>query len=327
MTKKNVQVLAAIVVGLVLMLAILETGDDTGTVPGGGRLLADLAPVANDVTEVTVAGADGSTTLARSESGWVVTDRHDYPADVGKLRQLVVALADATIVEAKTANPENHDRLGLVAPDEGGSGTRIVLAGDGFSHAVILGDTAQGDFRYARRAGEVQTYLVDRDPETPADPTEWLAADLVDIGADRVRRVSTTHADGETIVIEKETEEATNFVVRDVPEGRELSYAAVGNGIGAALASLELDDVRPAAEGEPDTTTVFETFDGHTITARVTTTDDATWVAFAAEPDVGGLNDRTAGWEYRVPEFKKNLLVRRWPDLLKAETTEAPSSD
>ena len=327
MTKKNVQVLAAIVVGLVLMLAILETGDDTGMRGGGERLLADLEPIANDVTQVTIADADGSTTLARNDSGWVVTDRHDYPADLGKLRQLVVALADATIVEAKTANPENHDRLGLVAPDEGGSGTRVVLAGDGFSHEVVLGDTAQGDYRYARRAAEDQTYLVDRDPDAPADATEWLAADLVDIGADRVRRVSITHADGETIVIEKDSEDATNFTVRDVPEGRELSYAAVGNGVGAALANLRLEDVRPATGGEADTTTVFETFDGHTVTARVFSDDAGAWVSLSAEPDIEGLNERVAGWEYRFPEFKKNLLVRRWADLLKAETPPAPASD
>lgn len=320
MTSRNVQLLTAVVVGLLFLVFVLNTGDDD-TTTGRTPFLPGFAAQAGKVDRIQIPRAPGETgmTIRRHNDRWALSTRDGYPADVSKLAALVTALAEASVIEEKTSNPELYERLGLDDPEDGGSGIKVVISGEGFAWPIILGDSAQGNYRYARVADKPGSYLIDRNPDVPTDFPDWLDADIIDIGADSIRRVTITHADGETIVVEKDTQEQSDFTVLDVPEGRELSYASVGNGIGGALANLDLDDVRASRNGDIGSTVAFETWDGATITATVVNDADVAWVSFAAEPNVDGLNEIVTGWQYRLPEFKSNLLSRRWEDLLKAE--------
>jgi hypothetical protein len=330
MTRRTVQALVAIVIGLVLLLVVLQRDDRDDAVMGSRLLLPSVRDAANDVDEITIARpGDDAATLQRVDDGWRIAERDGYPADVGRLRSLVVALAEARIVETKTANPDYYDRLGVGDPDDGGTGTKVTLDGPGFTHAVIIGDAARGEYRYARIPGEAASYLVDRNPDLPADPGGWLAPDIVDIDSGDVRRVTITHADGGTIVIEKTDATQTDFDVVGVPAGRQLSYPTVGNGVAGALSDLQLDDVRRRAESAAASAAVFETWDGLTVTVTVSVAGDGdeAWLAFEAgaageDPGVAatadGINTRTAGWQYRVPDYKKNLLTRRWEDMLRS---------
>ncbi|MEO0998564.1 MAG: DUF4340 domain-containing protein, partial [Pseudomonadota bacterium] len=346
MTPRTLQLLGAVTAVLIVALIALEFGgrDDSGG--AGDLLLPGFEAVANDVNEVRVTRADDETvTLRRNDGGgWTVAERDDYAADVGELRQLIVALAEATVVEEKTSNPDLYERLGVGDPDAGGKGTVLTLSGPDAEHTVILGDVAQSTHRYARVADQATSYLINTNPSVPASAADWLSGDLIDIGSDEIRRVEIAHADGETLVIEKTEQAQTDFDLVDVPQGRELSYPTVGNGVAGALDSLELDDVRSATETAPQTTTTFRTWDGLTVTAAIVADEDEHWVRLSASADddveaaadtgengdaptaadeagpkpadtAARLNERTAGWEYRLPEFKTNTLQRRWDDM------------
>ena len=327
MNRKAVPVLAAIIAGLLLMLLVLNGKDGRNNV-SGQRLLPDFGAVANDTTMVAIRapGDDEAVTLQRIDGQWLVSNRDNYAADIGKLRQLIIALAEANILEQKTSDPALYERLGVDDPETGGKGTRVTVTGVDFEYAVILGNKTQGKFRYARDVSAAPSYLVDKDPTLPAAADDWLLPDLFDISAQRVQRVSIVHADGETIVIAKDTEEQTDFSVLDIPNGRELSYATVANGIGGALASLKLESVRPRAEAPSTGTTEFLAWDGLTIRADIVTEGDKSWVSFSAatsEPEsasadeAAAINERLGNWQYQLPDYKKNLLLRRWADLLK----------
>jgi stage V sporulation protein SpoVS len=154
-----------------------------------------------------------------------------------------------------------------------------------------------------------------------------LLPEIVNIGAEKVKTVTITHADGETIVVGKSDREQTDFDVSGLPEGRELSYATVGNDIAGALAGLELQDVRASINGAVAATAVYQTWDGLKITTQIIAEDEDAWVTFAAESTVeeSGASDaateiraRVSGWQYRLPDYKKNLLTRRWDDILKS---------
>jgi hypothetical protein len=140
--------------------------------------------------------------------------------------------------------------------------------------------------------------------------------------------VTIRHADGETIAISKEAEEDTGFKVQDIPDGRELSYSTVANGIGGALNDLDLDDVRPAQQVDAAVVTEFETFDGLNITVETIKTDDENWISLAASSadeagdEAADINGRLTGWQYRVADYKANLLMRRWEDILKTDDAD-----
>ncbi|HEX5788066.1 MAG TPA: DUF4340 domain-containing protein [Woeseiaceae bacterium] len=354
MNRRTVVALAGIAAVLVVLLLVLESFD------GGGRdedrrLLPDFAGVANDLEAVRITGADdpAGTTLRKDGDGWVVAERDGYPADTAKLRQLVIALAEAGIVEEKTANPEYYDRLGLGAPGEDGeggegdeesedgedgTGVQVVAEAGGSDTTVIFGDTAQGDNRYARTPASPQTYLVDRNPAIPVVPGEWLEAELADIAAGDMRRVRIEHADGESIQLEKADPAAVNFEVLNVPEGRELSYASVGDGIAGALSTLELEDVRRATDAMATTTTVYETFDGLVVTVEAIEVplpgaDDAPDAPVAPEaPDAPAPEDEeVTGEEADASEADAEPTTETWLRFTAsvAEGTTAPveSSD
>jgi hypothetical protein len=197
----------------------------------------------------------------------------------------------------------------------------VTAAAGDVSHAVIFGTTAQGDYRYARVAGEDQSWLIDQNPDIPATVGSWLESDIIDIDASRIKAVSVLHPDGEAIQIDKFAEEDTDFRVTDIPDGRELSYSTVANGIGGALNDLDLDDVRAALPAEEAVTTEFRTFDGLTIVARTIRVDDENWISFelsgADSEEATKLRSRIDGWQYKVADYKANLLTRRWEDILK----------
>ena len=83
------------------------------------RVIAALEDRVNDVASVVIQSGTESVTLARKGADWTVAEMGNYPANAGKIRSLILALRDARVVEAKTANKERFHKLGLDEPDVG----------------------------------------------------------------------------------------------------------------------------------------------------------------------------------------------------------------
>ncbi len=290
MSQRTVIALAA---ALVVLLALVLFGQRRATAPSqtDAMLLPNLEAALGDLERVTIVKANGETvaTLEKGAEDWVVADKHGYTANTTKLRQALTALAEARIVEQKTANPELYDRLGV--EDVSGAdaaGISVELTAPGVTlPTVILGNAEGSSYRYARRAGEAQSYLIDRNPDVPRVAAQWLDSRIVDVRGDRVREVTITHPDGEVVHISKDSEELANFEVADVPEGRELSYPGVANVIGNALRELSLEDVEPNADTPPEDATIVEyrTFDGLVVRVTGTESEDASWISLEASVD------------------------------------------
>lgn len=345
-----VVVIAAVCVGLAI-IGQNRSALDTNT---GAMLLPGLMNSLNDVERIVVsrAGSETVATLTRNDTGWAVVEKDGYPADVSKIRSALVALAEARILEEKTADEAFYSRLGVESIDlESASGTAITIDATGApSRVLILGDTVNDSHRYARRGDEPRSFLIDRNPEIFRSATQWLIPDIVDVRGTRVQRVTITHPDDERLVISKASPDQANFAVADVPEGRELLYPGVANLIGNGLRELQLDDV---AKDEPTAAdpvvAEFHTFDGLVVTMSGRTgADGKSWLTFAARfdsqqavefasapveddpaatdngdprpdprADAQAINARVAGWRYSIPAHQFEQLTRRQADLLR----------
>jgi hypothetical protein len=248
----STRTVAVFVAALVALLALVFFGQRSGTQTrdSGTALVPDLDVALGSIERVTVVKANNETvaTLEKRPQSWVVADKHGYVANATKLRQALAALGEAQILEQKTANAELYDRLGVedvAAADAAGISVSFTAPGPELP-TIILGNAEGGRYRYARRAGEAQSYLIDRNPDVPRAAAQWVESLIVDIRGDRVREVTITHADGEVVRLSKDSSELANFDVADVPEGRELSYPGVANVVGNALRELNLEDVEPA---------------------------------------------------------------------------------
>jgi hypothetical protein len=89
--------------------------------PHGTALLPSLAGELNTVTALSVrrGSATPTVTVHRQGGHWTVAERGDYPADVSKLRKLLLALSDAKVIEQKTSNPASFPVIGVEDPEIG----------------------------------------------------------------------------------------------------------------------------------------------------------------------------------------------------------------
>jgi hypothetical protein len=351
MSQRTVAILAA---ALVLLLALVIFGQRASKPVGtGSALVPDLAAALADLERVTVVKANGETvaTLEKRPDNWVVADKSGYVANAAKLRQALTALSEAKILEQKTANPELYGRLGVEdITAANAAGVSIALTAQGHElPTIILGNAEGSKYRYARRAGEAQSYLIDRNPDVPRAAAQWVDSVIVDVRGDRVREVTITHADGEIVHLSKASSELANFDVAGVPKGRELSYPGVANVIGNALRELNLEDVESAsAQPEQPTVVEYRTFDGLVVRVTGSKRGDEDWIMLeasvdaaqaataappaapaegaaasttpAADPNAEAqrINAKASGWRYKIAGFQYDQMTRRMADLLKA---------
>ncbi|MFP6830108.1 MAG: DUF4340 domain-containing protein [Gammaproteobacteria bacterium] len=332
--------------GALIILAILAMIGQRGQQPqtqSGNMFLPGLLESLDDVRRVEIVGAgeERLATLERNDSGWTVLERGGYPADLTKTRHALLSLAETQILEAKTANPALHDRLGLEAiTSDTAGGIAVELIGPAEPVRIIVGD-AEGDYqRYVRRQGEDQTYLINRDPELATSAVDWLDTAIVNVDGERIQHVTVSRSDGEPLIVSKAVRGQANFTVENIPEGRKIRYDSIANVMGNILESLTLDDVEPLTETTDEViVTEFRTFDGLVITARSLERDDSAWASFAAAVDptlppeseqtradaaveATEINERVQGWRYQIATYKFDQLTREIADLLQDVETE-----
>jgi len=163
---------------LIIVAGVWLAGRESSTGPGvgTGALYPGLKEELNAVNAIRLykAGDARVVELVRKDDVWKVSERDNYPADDGKLRKLLIAIADAKTAEQKTADPQQYATLGV--EDTKGSGAtslRIELVGTQKPVDLIVGKEAVGGrANYVRRAGEPQSWLIDTtiDTERPSSP-------------------------------------------------------------------------------------------------------------------------------------------------------------
>ncbi|MEO8011441.1 MAG: DUF4340 domain-containing protein [Dokdonella sp.] len=215
-------------------------------------LVSDLRERINDVEkiELTIANNQTAVTLERSEAGWKVAQRGGYPADVGKLRDFLLTVADASLLEQKTSNRDRYADLGVEEVSvPSAKGVLVDIAGLGQPTRFIVGTVnSQGGGTFVRRSDEAQSWLAKGTLSPEKNPADWLIKDLANIPADRIASFTLTRADGQIVRAIKKAPGDARFDVIGVPKGRELSSEFVANGLGAVMSELKIEDVLPGRE-------------------------------------------------------------------------------
>lgn len=343
MNRRSLAWLVGVLAVLAVLAGVALRGQRDAT-PAEGPFLPGFRDDLNAISRIVITGP-GNTAIATLERGadrWTVAGRNNYPADVGRIRKNLLALAEARIVEEKTSNPDFYERLGvqdLSSPSAGG--VQLTITGGKLPVDLIVGlaQTGAPDLTYVRRAGEPASWLVAAQFDIAKKGGEWLDRALTDIPAERIESVTIDHPGIETLRISRAPAPAkpgadatpapeglVDFLVAGIPAGRELSYPGVANGVASALADLQLEDVQTRAAlgadpGKPIVAT-FATTDGLVVEASAWRLPDGTRVTFSAsgkgeaEKEAADLNARLGGWVYTLPSYKTEQLTRRLPELL-----------
>src|SRR5690242_4133513 len=234
---------AAIIALLAAVLINSSKKPQSDTTAQAQRVLPELHGHVNDVNAITLTGADNKVlaTLKRGADGWTVAEKANYPADVAKIREFLIKLDQATLIEQKTSNDKRYADLGVDdVSAKDAKGVQVELAGLEKPLKLIIGNFngGGGGGTFVRRAGDPQSWLANGNLQVAKNTADWEKRDLTDIAATRLQSVTLTNTDGKVLKVSKDQRSDTNFKVNDVPAGREVSSDFVANSLGSVLANL-----------------------------------------------------------------------------------------
>jgi hypothetical protein len=293
----------------------------------GAPLFPTLAPELDSVTEVSITkgAAAPAVTLRKSGDHWSVAQRADYPADVAKLRRLLISLGDAKVVEEKTSDPANYSIIGVEDPAKtGASGSEIsVVARDG-THSVIVGKPV-GEGTFVRRAAETKSYEVEPAISVDAEPHSWIATQLIDVPSSSIESVELKPASGPGYVLHRLKPKEDDFALDKVPAGRKaLDAKALGPSV-STLSGLTAEDVADAKDidfGQP-TQAIFTLADGNVITLNGTAAGDKRWIEVQSSKDAA-LSQKTANRAFELAVYRYDAIFRPLDQLLVPKETKPP---
>jgi hypothetical protein len=240
------------------------------TAQAAGEVLPGLAERVNDVTRISLSGPGQKpiATLEKGDARWTLKEKGGYPADAGKVREFLLKLSQARLVEPKTTNEQRYAEIGvgdIAAADA--KGVLVVLDGLPQPAQLIVGImNPRSDATYVRRVGDKQSWLAKGSLVPDKTAANWLDKSVTDIPAARVREVVWSRPGGKPARLFKNQPTDTHYALADLPKGRELASDFATNTQATVLAGLNFDDVvaaeaAPPADGKVYRAT-FTSFDG-----------------------------------------------------------------
>jgi hypothetical protein len=305
--------------------------------PHGTALLPTLSRELNSVSALTVRkGAAAPVTVHKQGEAWTVAERADYPADVPKLKKLLLALSDAKIREEKTSNPDSYAIIGVEDPSQpGATGTQIELTAQNGKQALIVGKSA-GEGTFVRRAGEKTSYIVEPGISVEAEPRYWIDTRLLDIPTDKIQSIESKPASGAAYSVHRVAANPPaaeppaapvpdKFVLDGVPSGRQAADSQTLAPSPAHFSNLSVEDVVPAGDidfSKPSTVTVTLA-DGGVITFTGAVIGDKRWVKVAAPKDAA-LSAKANGRAFEMASYRYDGIFRPLELLLVPKPAPPP---
>src|SRR3984893_14204215 len=190
MQRRGLILLAAATLVLVALAVVaIATGDRTVSraAPGAAALPA-LAGNLGEVASVGLKRSGLELTFVRDGDGWLVVEKGNYPAAAGKVRQIVLGMADLALVEPKTQKADLYPRLEVDDPGKGKSTVVALKDKSGAALAeMIIGKRrydrlgAGNDGVYIRKPGDTQAWLARGSLEFSDQLSSWLDRRVLDL--------------------------------------------------------------------------------------------------------------------------------------------------
>jgi hypothetical protein len=265
--KTKTLILLVIVLGILVgagILIIRQKAPEPNEGKMGAQLLEKLP--ANRIASIIIKSSDDSVSLVKKEGQWVVKTRFDYPADFGKITDLVRRVKDIKIGRKFRSSEDTLRRLSLKDPDDPDApkdqkGVRVYFKDKKYITLtnILLGKTRMRgeertfpDGQYLMLGQESEIYLIDKhflslDKESSA----WLEKHLVKVGENEIKRIVCKSADGkQRRWLFERPDKGKDLESVDIPSNRIIEKSALRRLTGA-LSSLRLEDVvKPLDDSE-----------------------------------------------------------------------------
>ncbi len=189
MTQRNLVILLVVMV-VCSGLFYLSQPQSNNRSAEGEKLFADVD--GEKIKKIKIEQGKEVLEIELHEGKWGLPARAHYPADLGKIKALILKLFDLAPDQRITENAENFEKLGVSEKSIAEGRTRLTLLdGSGGELAKLyLGEsrkpkgdmpTMGGGGQYVRREGSKIAYLVGESISVPTAVSNWLSADLLNV--------------------------------------------------------------------------------------------------------------------------------------------------
>ncbi|WP_395647457.1 DUF4340 domain-containing protein [Terricaulis sp.] len=298
-----------------------------------GPVVPGLSESIGGAQRIIVTTADATYRIEKTERGWAMRDRGDYPVLASRLQQLTDGLEQLHFQRRMTSDASKHERLGVTDPRQGGRGIMVQVEDGRGALLVNLIFGVETSGTYVRRPDDDQTWAV-REGETHLPPfrdvASWLDLRPLDMEAAQLARVEIQPTVGRAYILGRDTAQAGFGIVS--PPVQPLAQSSVQE-VAEKLTQLSPIDVQPAPaiQGPARARVRATTFEGIAIEAELIDADGKTWVklvARAATPEQEqaalAINTRVAGWAYALSTEEAAALAPPLSDLLPGVAAPAP---
>jgi hypothetical protein len=384
MNSRQLLIAAVVLVVLVLLGIHAVRRHDSGWTVSPEAVRTEMLPEldVNRVARIALAVNDQTTVLARSDEGWKVESLSNYPADFDKISGGLVELSRLRVAQHIKAGPSQYGRLQLEKPGQGSNAglflelfdaanerlAGVLLGKEHFpkeenpAAAMFGGTEPDGRFLRLDSEGQAPVLVSQTLGMFSPKPEDWM--DKSFIRPEKVRSISlqTLYPENDWI-IERETE-AGSFVLRDIPDGKEVEAMKIDS-ITSGIRYLSFQSPLPSSTPDEKTgldqadTLIIKTFEEFTYVLQIASKDKKCYLRIhevscildgerkAAENEVAEDKERLdrefsenrarlkgkmekeksfEKWLYEVPNAKYETLVIPKADLVKDKKVEEKKS-
>lgn len=292
-----------------------------------GPVVPGLEETISGAQRVTIVSQEASYRIERTQRGWAMRDRDDYPVLPARLAQLTEGLEGLRYTRRMTSDASKHERLGVTDPRQGGRGILVQIE-DGRGALLvnlILGVETNG--LYVRQPDNDQTWAAEGELPPLRDVATWMALQPLSLPAERLARVEIMPAEGRAYILARDAADQPWRIAAPALAGLPQVIAMTAQ----HLTQLSPSDVRtaPAIQGAPSARVRARTFDGVIIDAELIPSDGRTWVKMVAraetpeqEPAALAINNESAAWAYALTSEDVQALA---PPLAQLVPSAAPA--
>jgi len=291
-----------------------------------GPVVPRLEETIAGAQRIVVTSSEATYRIERTQRGWAMRDRGDYPVRAARLAQLTEGLQALRFTRRMTNDASKHERLGVGDPRQGGRGV-LVQVEDGQGALLvnlILGVEPTG--LYVRRPDGDQTWAAEGELPPLRDVASWLDLQPIEMNPERLARVEVAPAIGRAYVLARDSADQDWRIAS--PPLAALAQTSVG-AAAERITQLSPTDVQPAPaiQGDAIARVRATTFDGLTIDAEIIPSDGHNWLKLVAragaeqttpelESAALAINDRVAGWAYALSDLDLEGFAPPLADLI-----------
>lgn len=285
-------------------------------------LLPELASQADSISHIKIEMANATWILEKkADKKWFIENKAALEVKLSWLRALISGLAEMTVLEPKTQNPNAYSTIHVDVPtlpdSEGIQVQGFAKAGDEPLFNIVLGKrqarptNPEVELIFVRPVDDSQSYLVEGTLPESFDLSDILVSNVFGFQKEKIKHVSLKEIGGAFVLSRKNKKDS--FSLESNAAANKIKSSFLLDDVVAALNALKVEDILPKIETldwQKALQVTINTFEGHEYNLSFLTEKDRILLAMP----------HYAEWLFIINKEDFDRIAVKGSDLLELST-------